>query len=83
MKIKDFQENVDKLICKNKLKKFKHSIGHGIGLEIHEFPVLNPKNDDFLKENSVIAIEPGQYHKNYGLRYEEMFIVGKNNLKKI
>lgn len=83
VKIKDFVENVEKIVSKRGMKKFCHSIGHGIGLDVHEFPVLNSRNDGFLKENSVITLEPGQYHNNYGLRYEEMFIVGKNKLKKI
>ena len=41
------------------------------------------KNKDILKENSVVCIEPGQYDKKSGIRYEEMFLVKKNKLKKI
>jgi Xaa-Pro aminopeptidase len=83
MKISEFIENVNKLVLKNKLKKFNHSIGHGVGLEVHEFPVLSLKNHKILKENSVIAIEPGQYDTKTGTRYEEMFLVKKNKLKRI
>lgn len=83
MKVNEFIENVNKIMLNKKLKKFNHSIGHGIGLEVHEFPVLTLKNKEILKENSVICIEPGQYNKKYGIRYEEMFIVKKNKLKKI
>ncbi len=36
-----------------------HSLGHSIGMETHEIPYINSKNDTFLKENMVIANEPG------------------------
>lgn len=83
LKIKDFVENVEKLIEKNKLSKFQHGIGHGLGLEVHEYPVLSFNSKDELKENSVITIEPGQYNKSNGLRYENVFLVGKKRLKKL
>lgn len=35
-----------------------HSLGHGVGLETHERPYINTKNETFLKDNMVIAIEP-------------------------
>lgn len=39
-----------------------HALGHGVGLEIHEGPVLSPKTNDFiLRENMVITDEPGIY----------------------
>lgn len=47
-----------------------HSIGHGVGLDIHEYPRLNRKYSDPLK-GTVIAIEPAAYFKNFGVRYEE------------
>lgn len=78
--IKDFLDVVENIIKRNNLKPFPHSIGHGIGLEVHEFPVLSKKSKTTLKENSVITIEPGQYTNN-GLRYEEMFVVRKNNAR--
>lgn len=47
-----------------------HSIGHGVGLDIHEYPRLNEKYSDPLK-GAVIAIEPAAYFKNFGVRFEE------------
>ena len=38
-----------------------HSLGHGIGLEVHEGPHLSPKSKDILKEGMVFSIEPGIY----------------------
>jgi Xaa-Pro aminopeptidase len=83
MKIKDFIKNVDRIISKNNLEKFNHTIGHGVGLEVHEFPILSVKNNDYLKKNSIITIEPGQYNKKNGLRYEEIFIVENKKIRKI
>ncbi len=39
-----------------------HALGHGVGLDIHEGPVLSPRVNDFiLRENMVITDEPGIY----------------------
>ncbi len=38
-----------------------HSLGHGVGLEIHEPPYISSKNDTILKENMVVTDEPGIY----------------------
>lgn len=56
-----------------------HSLGHSIGLETHEMPFINSKNDTFLKENMVIANEPGIYLPGkYGIRIEDTILVEKN-----
>lgn len=47
-----------------------HSIGHGVGLDIHELPRLSAKSDDRIA-GAVMAIEPAFYLKRYGMRYEE------------
>jgi len=49
-----------------------HSIGHGIGLEVHEFPLLKRSSKHILKRNMVFTIEPGFYGENFGVRYEEV-----------
>lgn len=57
-------------------KNFLHSTGHGIGLEVHEYPVVNFKNKDKLKEGMIITVEPGLYFPDEGgVRYEEMILV--------
>lgn len=47
-----------------------HSIGHGVGLDIHEFPRLGAKYLD-ATGGAAMAIEPAFYGKRYGMRYEE------------
>ena len=53
-------------------KFFTHSLGHGIGINIHEFPRLSPKSGDILKDNMVFSDEPGVYFAGeYGIRIED------------
>ena len=55
-----------------------HSLGHGVGLEIHEAPIIGMKNDTPLKENMVITDEPGIYIAgNFGVRIEDTVLVTK------
>jgi Xaa-Pro aminopeptidase len=58
-----------------------HSLGHGIGLEVHESPSLSPKSKDELKEGMVFSIEPGIYlNDNCGVRIEDLFTIQNGNL---
>lgn len=58
---------------------FAHSLGHSVGLYIHEAPNLSPKNKNFLMENTVITVEPGVYLEgNTGVRIEDLTIVKKD-----
>ncbi len=51
---------------------FFHSLGHGVGLEIHEQPHLD-QNDDVLVVGDVIAVEPGCYRQGFGgVRLEDL-----------
>lgn len=56
---------------------FMHHLGHGVGLNGHEGPRLNPHWDDTLEPGNVIAVEPGLYGPDLrvGLRIEQMFLV--------
>ena len=55
---------------------FGHNTGHGIGLEVHEPPVISGYNKNALKEDMVFTIEPGIYIPGYGgLRIEDMIRV--------
>ena len=58
-------------------KKFIHSTGHGVGVEIHESPSISPKSNETLQEGMAITIEPGIYLKDKGIRIEDTIIVGK------
>ena len=55
-----------------------HSLGHGVGLEIHEPPYIGFKNDMFLKENMVVTDEPGIYIPGkFGIRIEDTVQITK------
>lgn len=57
-------------------KHFPHSTGHGVGLEIHEQPSLNPLNHQVLQKGMVVTIEPGIYIKNkFGYRTEDTMLI--------
>ena len=59
-----------------------HSLGHGIGLETHEFPRIKYRGEDHatvLQEGMVITIEPGLYMAGVGgIRHEDTVVVRKN-----
>ena len=60
-------------------KQFTHGLGHGVGLDIHEFPVVSDKSDTTLYPNMVVTIEPGVYFpKKFGVRIEDMVVVTEN-----
>lgn len=58
---------------------FTHSLGHGIGLETHEYPLLRDKGDEAsvpLEPGMVFTIEPGLYQPGLGgVRYEDMILM--------
>ena len=55
---------------------FGHSLGHGVGMEIHEFPNASPKSKTVLKENMVVTVEPGIYIPDeFGVRIEDFVVV--------
>ena len=69
-------------IARNCLKKYKldnlftHSLGHGIGINIHEFPRLAPKSEDKLIDGMVFSDEPGIYLAGeYGIRIEDTIML--------
>ena len=63
---------------------FTHSTGHGIGLELHELPMVNRLNKEKLAPGSVITIEPGIYVEGLGgVRIEDDAIVTKEGCEVI
>ena len=61
-----------------------HAFGHGVGLNIHEAPILRSTIDCTLKENSVIAVEPGVYLPGkYGIRIEDTYRVTKTGCQNL
>lgn len=58
---------------------FGHSLGHGVGLEIHELPRVSPSCDVSLEENMIVTIEPGIYIPDeFGIRIEDFVVVKEN-----
>ena len=86
------------LACANALKKrgfdsrrlnpnaregMTHGLGHGIGLEVHEYPSMYHRADNFL-EGHVMAIEPGVYLKSIGgVRIENDYVVTRGKAKRL
>ena len=55
---------------------FGHSVGHGVGREIHEAPRVGPKSEIVLKQGMIITDEPGIYIPDFGgVRIEDLILV--------
>jgi len=62
-------------------KEFGHSLGHGVGIEIHECPSLSANAEGMLKENMVVTVEPGIYLEGIGgVRIEDLVVVKKDGV---
>lgn len=91
------QENCNKEIILSKVDKvareyitskgfpsIPHSLGHGIGLQVHEHPSLSPKSKDILKPGMVFSIEPGIYLEEFGgVRIEDLFVFDGKKVKSL
>ena len=58
---------------------FGHSLGHGVGLAVHENPRVSPKSGDVLALDTVFTVEPGIYITGWGgIRIEDIVVLGKD-----
>jgi Xaa-Pro aminopeptidase len=62
-----------------------HHLGHGVGLQPHEYPHLNPKWDDTLIEGEIFTAEPGQYAPDLaaGIRLENQYLVTSSGVERL
>ncbi|MGN1330311.1 MAG: M24 family metallopeptidase [Clostridia bacterium] len=61
-----------------------HSLGHGVGLDIHEEPLFGIVYDQPLKENMVVTVEPGVYKSGqFGIRIEDTVLITKLGCQKL
>ena len=61
---------------------FGHSLGHGVGTEVHEAPTLGPKGTDILQPGMIVTVEPGVYFDNFfGVRIEDTVLVTETGAK--
>lgn len=59
---------------------FGHALGHGVGLEIHEYPTVSSRSNTVLEENMIVTVEPGIYLPGeFGVRIEDFVAVTENS----
>jgi Xaa-Pro aminopeptidase len=67
------------------LEGYVHSLGHGVGLEIHEKPSFSlvPSNQDLIEVGDIVTIEPGLYfpEREIGVRIEDTFVVREDGVE--
>ena len=77
---RDLIENAGYVNC------FGHSLGHGVGLDIHESPRLSSRapEDALLTAGEIVTVEPGIYLQGkYGCRIEDMIAVTENGVENL
>ncbi len=83
MKAQEAQQIAERIIAKHGFEgKFIHSLGHGVGIEIHELPTLAPKAEKELEIGNIITIEPGIYIEGVGgVRIEDFGVIREDGFE--
>jgi len=77
-------------VAQNALKEFGlneffiHSLGHGIGMKVHEWPRISSNSSAILHEGYTVTIEPGVYFPGeFGIRIEDTILIGSNSCERL
>ena len=77
-------------IARDKLKEydlheyFTHSLGHGVGLNVHEYPTVSTRGKGDFYENCVFTIEPGVYMDgDFGIRIEDTVVIKEGKVQRL
>ncbi len=74
----------DRLAAAGLAERFVHSLGHGVGLQIHEGPALSSRSTDVLAPGMVVTVEPGVYEPGVGgLRIEDLVLVTESGHERL
>jgi len=72
-KVREYLKNM------NVEKNFTHSLGHSVGIEVHDGLIISTKSKTVFEEGMIFTIEPGLYFEGkFGIRLEDMIIVTKD-----
>lgn len=64
-------------------EQFIHSLGHGVGLDVHEAPFLSARSSDILEVGNIVTDEPGIYVSTFGVRIEDTVLIAEDNAEKL
>lgn len=63
---------------------FFHGTGHGVGLELHEAPLVAAQSSDVVQKGQIVSVEPGLYYPELGgMRMEDVVVVGRHGIKNL
>jgi Xaa-Pro aminopeptidase len=80
--VKELDQTARKAITDSGLPPYGHGLGHGLGLEVHEGPVVSARSDGALAASQVVTIEPGIYIPGkLGIRIEDDYLLTRNGYK--